>query len=80
MTCWIGLHRPGTEPPGWVTTFTYVRTSAGLCYVAKIVHVFAQKIVAWHVPTAKDTNLVMTLCGWHCGSATERVTDRCLGT
>jgi hypothetical protein len=41
-----------------------------LCYVANIVDVFVQKIVARQVATGNDTNLVMTLCGWHCGSAT----------
>ncbi len=30
----------------WVTDFTYVRTWAGFCYVAFIVDVYAQKIVA----------------------------------
>jgi len=44
----------------WVTDFTYVRTWAGFCYVAFIVDVFAQKIVAWHVATTKDTDLAMT--------------------
>jgi putative transposase len=44
----------------WVTDFTYVRTWVGFTYVAFIVDVFAQKIVAWHAATAKDTELVMT--------------------
>jgi putative transposase len=44
----------------WVTDFTYVRTWAGFCYVAFIVDVFAQKIVAWHASTSKATELVMT--------------------
>jgi putative transposase len=43
----------------WVTDFTYVRTWAGFVYAAFIVDTFAQKIVAWHVATAKDTDLVM---------------------
>jgi putative transposase len=44
----------------WVTDFTYVRSWAGFCYVAFIVDVFAQKIVAWHASTSKTTELVMT--------------------
>ena len=43
----------------WVMDFTYVRTWAGFAYVAVIVDVFAQRIVAWHAATAKDTDLVM---------------------
>jgi putative transposase len=44
----------------WVTDFTYCRTGAGFVYVAFIVDVFAQKIVAWHPSTSKATELVMT--------------------
>ena len=44
----------------WVTDFTYVRTWAGCVYVAFIVDVFAQRIVAWHASTSKATDLVMT--------------------
>lgn len=43
----------------WVTDFTYVRTWAGFVYVAFIVDVFAQRIVAWHAATSKATDLVM---------------------
>jgi len=43
----------------WVTDFTYCRTWAGFVYVAFIVDVFAQRIVAWHASTAKATDLVM---------------------
>jgi len=43
----------------WVMDFTYVRTWAGFTYVAFIVDVFAQKIVAWHAATTRDTELVM---------------------
>lgn len=43
----------------WVTDLTYVRTWAGFCYVAFIVDVFAQKIIAWHAQTNKQTDLVM---------------------
>jgi len=44
----------------WVTDFTYVRTWAGWVYVAFILDVFAQRIVAWHAATCKDVDLVMT--------------------
>ena len=43
----------------WVTDFTYVRAWAGWVYVAFIVDVFAQRIVAWHASTSKETELVM---------------------
>ncbi len=44
----------------WVMDFSYCRTWAGFAYVAFIVDVFAQKIVAWHSATSKDVELVMT--------------------
>ena len=40
--------------------FTYVRCWAGWVYVAFVVDVFAQRIVAWNAATAKDVDLVMT--------------------
>jgi putative transposase len=43
----------------WVTDFTYCRTWAGWAYVAFIVDVYAQRIVAWHAATTKQTDLVM---------------------
>jgi putative transposase len=43
----------------WVTDFTYVRTWAGFVYVAFILDVYAQRIVAWHAATTKQTDLVM---------------------
>jgi len=43
----------------WVTDFTYVRTWAGFVYIAFILDVFAQRIVAWHAATTKQTDLVM---------------------
>ena len=43
----------------WGTDFTYVRTWAGFVYVAFIVDVYAQRIVAWHAATTKQTDLVM---------------------
>jgi transposase InsO family protein len=55
------LNRDFTAPApnvAWVTDFTYVRTWAGWVYVAFIVDVFAQKIVAWHAATSKDVQLV----------------------
>jgi putative transposase len=57
------LDRNFTAPAAnlvWVTDFTYVRTWAGFVYVAFIVDVFAQRIVAWHAATTKATDLVMT--------------------
>ena len=44
----------------WVTDFTYVRTWAGWVYVAFILDCYAQRIVAWHASTTKETELVMT--------------------
>ena len=38
---------------------TYVRTWAGWVYVAFILDVFSQRIVAWHAQTSKHTDLVM---------------------
>ncbi len=43
----------------WVMDFTYVRAWTGFVYVAFVVDVFAQRIVAWNAATAKDTDLVM---------------------
>ena len=42
----------------WVMDFTYVRTWAGFVYVAFILDVFAQKIVAWNVAPTKAVDLV----------------------
>jgi transposase InsO family protein len=44
----------------WVMDFTYVRTWTGFVYVAFILDVFAQKILAWHATTRKDVELAMT--------------------
>ena len=44
----------------WVMDFTYCRTWAGWTYVAFIVDVFAQKILAWHAATVRDADLVLT--------------------
>ena len=60
MTCSTGtspLRRPNRV---WVTDFTYVKTWAGFVYVAFILDCFAQRIVAWHASTSKQTDLVMT--------------------
>jgi putative transposase len=43
----------------WVADFTYCRTWAGFSYVAFLVDVFAQRIVAWHAATSKTTDLVL---------------------
>mgnify|MGYP003380255735 FL=1 len=42
----------------WVMDFTYVRTWAGFGYVAFILDVFAQKLVAWNASTSKVVDLV----------------------
>ena len=43
----------------WVMDFTYVRCWAGWVYVAFIVDVYSQRIVAWHAQTTKHVDLVM---------------------
>ena len=56
------LHRDFTAPRPdhtWVMDFTYCRTWAGWVYVAFIVDVFSQRIVAWHAQTSKHVELVM---------------------
>ncbi|WBL20288.1 IS3 family transposase [Citricoccus sp. NR2] len=56
------LNRDFTAPRPdhtWVTDFTYVRTWTGWVYVAFILDVFSQRIVAWHVQTTKHVDLVM---------------------
>ncbi len=44
----------------WVMDFTYCRTWVGFVYVAFIVDVYAQKILAWHAATVRDADLVLT--------------------
>jgi putative transposase len=44
----------------WVADFTYVRTWSGFVYVAFIVDVFSQRIVAWQAATDRRTELVLT--------------------
>ena len=41
----------------WVADFTYVMTNAGWVYIAFIVDVFFQRIVAWHAQTSKGVEL-----------------------
>ncbi|MBG6056581.1 transposase InsO family protein, partial [Salinibacterium sp. CAN_S4] len=56
------LNRDFTAPRPdhtWVMDFTYCRTWAGWVYVAFIVDVFSQRIVAWHAQTTKHVELVM---------------------
>lgn len=50
----------GAPNDTWVMDFTYVRTWVGFVYVAFILDVFAQKILAWNAATARDAELVMT--------------------
>ena len=52
------LNRDFTAPRPdhtWVTDFTYVRTWAGWVYVAFILDVFSQRIVAWHAQTSNTS-------------------------
>ena len=56
------LNRDFTAPRPdhtWVIDFTYCRTWAGWVYVAFIVDVYSQRIVAWHAHTSKHVELVM---------------------
>ncbi|WBL18241.1 IS3 family transposase [Citricoccus sp. NR2] len=56
------LNRDFTAPHPdhtWVMDFTYVRSWAGWVYVAFIVDVYSQRIVAWHAQTSKQVDLVM---------------------
>lgn len=56
------LNRDFTAPRPdhtWVTDFTYVRAWTGWVYVAFIVDVYSQRIVAWHAATTKHVDLVM---------------------
>ena len=56
------LNRDFTAPRPdhtWVMDFTYVRTWAGFVYVAFILDVYSQRIVAWHIQTTKHVELVM---------------------
>ena len=56
------LNRDFTAPRPdhtWVMDFTYVRAWAGWVYIAFIVDVFSQRIVAWHAQTSKHVDLVM---------------------
>jgi hypothetical protein len=57
------LNRDFTAPAPnrtWVMDFTYCRTWAGWAYVAFVVDVYAQKILAWHAATVRDADLVLT--------------------
>ena len=56
------LNRDFTAPRPdhtWVMDFTYCRTWAGWVYVAFIIDVYSQRIVAWHAQTTKHVELVM---------------------
>lgn len=56
------LNRDFTAPRPdhtWVMDFTYCRTWAGWVYVAFIIDVYAQRIVAWHAQTTKHVDIVM---------------------
>jgi putative transposase len=56
------LQREFTAPAPnrvWVADFTYVRTWAGMSYVAFVVDVYAQRIVGWHAMTSRPAELVL---------------------
>ncbi|MCX7523471.1 IS3 family transposase [Microbacterium sp. STN6] len=56
------LNRDFTAPRPdhtWVMDFTYCRTWAGWVYVAFILDVYSQRIIAWHAQTSKHVELVM---------------------
>ncbi len=56
------LQRDFTAPAPnrvWVADFTYVRTWAGMIYVAFVVDVYAQRIVGWHAMTTRPAELVL---------------------
>jgi len=56
------LNRDFTAPRPdhtWVMDFTYCRTWNGWVYVAFIVDVYSQRIVAWHAQSTKHVELVM---------------------
>ncbi len=55
------LNRDFTAPAPnrtWVMDFTYVRTWVGFVYVAFVLDVFAQRIVAWNAASSKAVELV----------------------
>ena len=57
------LERDVTAPAPnqrWVADLTYVRTWAGLVFVAFLVDISAQRIVGWHAATTRTTELVLT--------------------
>lgn len=56
------LNRDFTAPRPdhtWVMDFTYVRSWAGWVYVAFILDVYSQRIVAWHAQSTMHVELVM---------------------
>lgn len=75
------LNRDFTAPAPnrvWVADFTYVSTWAGFTYVAFVVDVFAQKIVAWHAATSKHAQLVeipLRMATWQRDRESRALTD-----
>jgi transposase InsO family protein len=69
------LHRDFSAPAPnrvWVADFTYVRTWAGVGYLAFVVDVFAQRIVGWHAMTTRPAELVLIplrMAAWARGQA-----------
>ncbi len=60
----------------WATDFTYCRTWTGFVYVAFIVDVYAQRILAWHAATTKHTDLVTVTPPSRANSFTIRMPGR----
>src|SRR5665647_3181349 len=52
--------RVGPQTPRRRTLSPTTQWPCGFCYLAFIVDVFAQRVVAWHAATSKATDLVMT--------------------
>src|SRR5699024_910046 len=43
----------------WAADFTYVKTRAGMVYVAFVIDIFSRRILGWKTDTAMTTNLVL---------------------
>ena len=54
----------------WVADFTYVKTWAGVVYVAFVVDTFSRRIVGWRAATSMETVWCWTPWRWRSGTAT----------
>jgi putative transposase len=57
--CWNATSPRWHPTRVWVADFTYVRTWAGMSYVAFVVDVYAQRIVGWHAMATRPAELVL---------------------